>query len=80
MYTHTLNLNISGAERAITEPVERYGVLVYVDSDPDVVGCDFKIDPADTKGIAIAREFFAKMAEHYKTLDNEQPIEQKESR
>lgn len=72
MYTNTLSLNAVGAERAITESVERYGILVYVDGDPDTVGCNFKIEPADIKGIAIAREFFAKIAEHYKTLPNGQ--------
>lgn len=68
MYANTLDLNIAGAERAIVEPVERYGVLVYVDSDPDSCGCDFKIDPADTEGIKIFSEFAAKMAEHFKSL------------
>lgn len=69
MYEHTLDLNIAGAERAIVEPVERYGVLVYVDSDPDSCGCDFKIDPLDLEGLKIFREFAAKMAEHYKSLN-----------
>jgi hypothetical protein len=69
MYTNTLHLQIAGAEKAITEPVERYGVQVYVDSDPDIVGCDFKIDPADSKGISLFREFASRMAEHYKTLN-----------
>jgi hypothetical protein len=68
MYTNTIDLNIAGAERAITEPVERYGVLVYVDSDPDIVGCDFKIDPNDEKGISLFREFASRMVEHYKSL------------
>lgn len=71
---------IERAEEAIAKPIERFGVRVYVDGDPDVVGPDTYIDPTDEKGIAIAREFLAKIAEHYKTLDNEQSIEQKESR
>lgn len=59
---------IEGAKSVIMAPVERYGISVYVDSDPDWSGPDFIIDSLDAKGIAIAREFFAKMAEHYKTL------------
>lgn len=59
-----------GSQNAIVAPVERYGVGVYVDSDPDVSGPDFIIDPADAKGIMIFREFAAKMAEHYKSLQN----------
>lgn len=73
MYTNTLDLNIAGAERAITEPVERYGVLIYLNADPDYVSCDFKINEDDTKGIEIFREFAAKMAAHYKTLLNKKP-------
>lgn len=57
-----------GAQNVIIAPVERYGVQVYVDSDPDCSGPDFIIDPADTEGLKILREFAAKMAEHYKTL------------
>jgi hypothetical protein len=68
MYTNTLPLNIDGSESAMTEPVERYGVLVYVESHPDYASCDFKIDPADTVGLAIFREFAAKIHEHYKSL------------
>lgn len=68
MYENTLDLNIDGAEMAVREPVERYGVLVYVDADPDDVGCNFRIDPLDTEGIKIFREFAARMAAHYKTL------------
>ncbi len=68
MYANDLHLQIAGAERAIVEPMERYGILVYVDQDPDFTSCDFKIDPADNDGITIFREFAAKMAEHYKSL------------
>lgn len=81
MYKYlTLPELIKSAEVAITWPVEAHGVSVYIDTNPDDVSPDIYIDPLDTKGIAIAREFFAKIAEHYKTLDNEQSIEQKESR
>lgn len=68
IYRNTLDLQIAGAERAITEPIERYGIGVYVDADPDSCGADFMIDPADNEGIAIFREFAAKMAAHYKSL------------
>jgi hypothetical protein len=68
IYTNTLDLNIAGAERAIAEPIDQFGILVYVNADPDYVACDFKIDPADEKGIAIFREFAAKIAAHYNTL------------
>jgi hypothetical protein len=56
------------AERAAVKPVLRYGVGVYVDTDPDVCGADFVIDPEDQGGLKIFREFAAKMAAHYKTL------------
>ena len=68
MYEHTLELNIAGAEMGITEPVDRYGVRVYINSDPDYVSCNFKIDEEDNDGIAIFQEFAARMAAHYKTL------------
>jgi hypothetical protein len=68
MYTNTLPLNIAGSEQAITEPVERYGVLVYVDADPDTCSCSFKIDPNDEEGLAIFREFAAKINERYNKL------------
>lgn len=61
---------ITGAERAAAKPVERYGVEVYVDTDPDFIAPDFAIDPADIKGIEIFRSFCLQMAEHYKTLKN----------
>jgi hypothetical protein len=66
--TDQLTLLKQTSEAAITKPVERYGVGVYVDTDPDIVGSDIYIDPADTKGIEIFREFAAKMAVHYKSL------------
>jgi hypothetical protein len=59
---------IEGAECAVTVPVDRYGINIYVDTDPDWSGPDFIIDPLDEKGIAIFREFAAKMAAHYNTL------------
>jgi hypothetical protein len=57
---------------AAQEPVIGLGISVYVNTNPDDIAPDFVIDPLDKKGIAIAREFFAKIAEHYKTLDNGQ--------
>lgn len=63
-----LDLQIAFAEEAVTKPVERYGVNIYVDSNPDDVAQDFTIDPADTQGIEIFREFAAKMVAHYKSL------------
>lgn len=59
---------VTGAQSAIAAPVGRYGVSVYVDSDPDWSGPDFIIDPADTEGIKLFREFASKMAAHYNTL------------
>jgi hypothetical protein len=70
----------SNAQDATIGAIDRHGVSVYVNTNPDDVSPDFIIDPTDIKGIAIFREFAAKMAEHYKTLNNEQPTEQKESR
>jgi hypothetical protein len=64
----TISDQLKGATAAQTEPVVRYGVLVYVDTDPDTCSSDFYIDPQDEKGITIFREFAGKMAEHYKTL------------
>lgn len=58
------------ARKAITDPIDGLGVSVYICTNPDDVGPDFVIDPADTKGIEIFREFATKMAEHYKTLPN----------
>lgn len=67
---HPIQELIENAETAIEKPVDRYGIAVYVGTDPDFVGNDIYIDPADTKGIELFREFATKMAEHYKTLDN----------
>lgn len=71
MYNYNpLQDQIIGAEQAVGKPVERYGVRIYVDTDPDFIAADFTIDPADTIGIAIFREFAKQMAEHYKSLQN----------
>jgi hypothetical protein len=59
---------LNGAIMARSREVKRYGVLVYVDTDPDSCSSDFYIDPQDEKGLAIFREFAGKMAEHYKSL------------
>lgn len=59
---------IKTTEAAMAKPVERYGVLVYIDTDPDGCGNDMYIDPLDEKGLAIFRDFATKMAEHYKSL------------
>ena len=68
MYEYNpIKYQIAGAERA-AKAIERKGVLVYIDSDPDFIAADFHIDPNDEKGLSIFREFAAKMAEHYKTL------------
>lgn len=53
---------------AATRPVERHGIMVYMNADPDFAGPDFIIHRKDEKGIKIFREFAAKMAAHYKTL------------
>lgn len=71
MYTRfTIPELIQSTEAALAYPIEhaRTGVSVYVDCNPDDVSPDFVIDPADTKGIEIFREFAARMAAHYKTL------------
>lgn len=69
MYEHTpIQDQLTGAQEADKKYINRYGVYVYVDVDPDWTGPDFFIDQADTEGITIFREFAAKMAEHYKTL------------
>ena len=64
----SLNDLTASTEAAITKPVERYGVNIYVDTDPDWIGADIYIHPQDDEGIEIFREFAAKMAAHYKTL------------
>jgi hypothetical protein len=53
---------------AATRPVERHGVMVYMNADPDYAAADFIIHYKDEQGIAIFREFAAKMAAHYNTL------------
>lgn len=68
-YYNVTQLEVN-ALKAVTEPIGGLGISVYICTNPDDVGPDFVIDPADEKGKAIAREFFAKIAEHYKTLDN----------
>lgn len=67
MYKNLTRL-ILGAECAVKDSVDRYGISVYVDTDPDDIAPDIYIHPADEKGLAIFREFAAKMAAHYKTL------------
>lgn len=69
MYKQHLAWILKGAEEAVTKKVERYGVSVYVDKDADWCGADFIIDPADKAGIELFRQFAAKMAEHYKSLN-----------
>lgn len=59
---------IKTAEAAVTWPVKAHGVSVFVDTNPDDIAPDIYIDPADEKGIEVFREFAAKMAAHYKTL------------
>lgn len=69
MYKYNpLQDQIIGADHATTKEVARYGVRVFVDTDPDWIAPDFVIDPTDEKGLAIFREFAAKMIEHYKSL------------
>ena len=63
-----VQIMIECAKDAVTKPIERYGIQVFFECDPDIGGYDFKIDPLDLKGIEIAREFAAKMAEHYASL------------
>jgi len=65
---HPISELIQSTEAAITKPIERYGIAVYVDCHPDDVSADIYIDPKDAKGIALFREFATKIAEHYKTL------------
>jgi hypothetical protein len=61
---------ITGAEQATTKEVARYGVKVFVDTDPDLIAADFVIDPADETGLVIFREFAQQMVEHYKSLQD----------
>jgi hypothetical protein len=70
MYTcNTIPDMITSIEHIVSNPIERQGVLVYVDADPDFASADFQIDPADTKGLEIFRQFCRDMAEHYKHLN-----------
>lgn len=62
----------SNAHDAATKPIYGIGISVYVNSNPDDVSPDFIIDPADTEGIKIFREFASKMAEHYITILNKE--------
>jgi hypothetical protein len=59
---------MNGAIAAATRPVDRQGVMVYMNGDPDHTSPDFIIDPHDEQGLKIFREFAAKMAAHYKSL------------
>jgi hypothetical protein len=69
MYTHDdIQDYANRALAAATRPVERHGVMVYMNADPDFAGPDFIIHRKDAHGIAIFREFAAKMAAHYNTL------------
>jgi hypothetical protein len=65
------------AERCITDPVLRYGVQIYHDTDADSCGSDFVIDGHDKAGLEIYRQFCHKMKEHYQTLINEQQLSNK---
>ena len=69
MYTHDdLQDYAARALAAATRPVERHGIMVYMNADPDFAGPDFVIHYKDEAGKAIFREFAAKMAAHYTTL------------
>lgn len=69
MYEHfTIQEQIDGAELVANRLIKRYGVSVYVDSDPDWVSPDFIIDPLDIEGLAIFRKFAGDFAAHLKTL------------
>jgi hypothetical protein len=59
---------IASTEAAIKKPIERLGVVVYVECNPDDVGPDIYIDPTDKAGITIFHDFLAKINEHYKSL------------
>lgn len=69
---HNIKNMLRLAEATIEYPIEkgRTGVSVYIDCNPDDVSPDIYIDPADEKGIEIFREFAAKMAAHYKSLND----------
>ena len=65
---HSIVELIKTTEAAIARPIERHGVGVYVECNPDDVSPDMYIDPADAKGLAIFREFETKILAHYKSL------------
>lgn len=69
---YSIDEQAKGAEQAAEKPVVRYGVNIYVDTDPDGCGSDFHIDPADEKGLQILRSFCRQMADHYKRLSEAQ--------
>jgi hypothetical protein len=60
---------IAGAERGSTGDIKKV-VMIYIDGDPDIVGCDFDVDANDRKGMAITREYCRQMKEHFKTLQD----------
>jgi hypothetical protein len=60
---------VTGAKQAAEKPVLRYGITVYVDSDPDYVGPDFYIDPLDVEGIWLFQDCCAKMKAHFEKLN-----------
>lgn len=68
MYTNDLHLQIAGTEKGMIEKITQ-DVMIYIDSEPDYVGPDFVIKASDKVGIKIFREFAAKMAAHYKSLN-----------
>jgi hypothetical protein len=61
--------HIAGAERGSTGDIKKH-VIIYIDSDPDVVSYDFGVDANDRKGMAITREYCRQMKEHFKTLQD----------
>lgn len=65
---HLIPYLIQSTEAAITKQIERHGIGIYVDCNPDDVSPDIYIDPADTEGIAIVRRCLAEILAHYKSL------------
>lgn len=53
---------------AVEKVVDRYGVSIYVECDPDWCGPDIVIDAKDQEGLKLFREFAQKMSMHYETL------------
>lgn len=68
MYSNYDTQKLSDLTTKAAAEADQYGVYVFVESDPDWCGPDIHIDPQDTAGIAIFREFAQKMADHYKNL------------